>query len=268
MNKSSIRITAINSSFRKTGNTMGVVKQLKEKLHQIASANGVEIRFETIDLCDANIPLCRGCRVCFDKGEKHCPHQDKMHEIAQKMLESDVFILSSPVYVEDVGGTMKNWIDHMAYNCHRPAFAGKMACLVTTSGTGASSHSLKTMDRAINTWGSKVVSKANFKCGALMNDKEISERYGRKLEKVAARIFTEIQRPHFNPSFYSLLAFKIQQDYWNNRGKLADSADYIFWREKGWLDPSMKYYIEYRCSHSKVAAARFTGMILAKLLFN
>lgn len=268
MNKSSIRITAINSSFRKTGNTMGIVKQLEGKLHQIASENGVELRFETIDLCDANIPLCRGCRLCFDKGEEYCPHRQKVHETAQKILEADAVILSSPVYVEDVSGTMKNWIDHMAYNCHRPAFTGKTACLVTTSGTGASSHSTKTMDRAANTWGMKVVSRANYKCGALMEGKEITSRHGRKLEKVAARLYTEIQRPHFNPSFYSLLAFKIQQDYWNNRGKLADSADYIFWREKGWLEPSVKYYIAYKCSQIKVITARLTGMILSRLLFN
>jgi multimeric flavodoxin WrbA len=34
-------------------------------------------------------------------------------------------VFASPIYVEDVNGAMKNFIDRMAYNCHRPRFFGR-----------------------------------------------------------------------------------------------------------------------------------------------
>jgi multimeric flavodoxin WrbA len=48
---------------------------------------------------------------------------------------------------------MKNWIDRMAFNNHRPAFAGKSAVIVTTSGMGSTSHTQKTMQYALMAWG-------------------------------------------------------------------------------------------------------------------
>ena len=50
------------------------------------------------------------------------------------MDAADGIIFASPVYVNDVSGIAKTWIDRLAYVCHRPAFAGKCAYLIATVG--------------------------------------------------------------------------------------------------------------------------------------
>jgi hypothetical protein len=40
-----------------------------------------------------------------------------------------------------------------SWTVSRPAFAGKAAIMVTTSGSGSSNHSLLTMDIALRSWG-------------------------------------------------------------------------------------------------------------------
>jgi multimeric flavodoxin WrbA len=36
------------------------------------------------------------------------------------MMRAEAYVFASPVYVEDINGVMKNWIDRMAFNSHRP----------------------------------------------------------------------------------------------------------------------------------------------------
>lgn len=59
--------------------------------------------------------------VAYALGEDHCPLRDDVSEIKKKIDDADIIILASPVYVEDVSGLLKNWIDRMAFVCHRPA---------------------------------------------------------------------------------------------------------------------------------------------------
>lgn len=266
--KTNIHIVSIVGSSRKNGNTERFVKQVEERVARIASEQHVAVSFDHVSLGRMDIQFCRGCRVCFDRGEEYCPLKDTIAGIRDKLGQADGIILASPVYVEDVSGVLKNWIDRMAYHCHRPAFAGKVAGILTTSGMGASSHALHTMAAALNAWGSQTVCKANFKAGALIKDEEISAQYDKRLDRFAADLCKGIRHKSHKPSFYSLLAFKIQQKCWQNNAGMRDSVDYTYWESNGWLEPHVKYYIPYTCSHVKVAAARAMGHLLAVLLFH
>jgi len=135
-----LKIITLVSSYRTTGNTNRVVSLIEKELTSLAQMEKVDLDIERIQLHSFDIKLCCGCRVCFDKGEEKCPMKDELLVIFKKLYQADVILAASPVYVEDVNGIMKNWIDRMAYNCHRPAFAGKYAYIVTTSGSGTSNH--------------------------------------------------------------------------------------------------------------------------------
>lgn len=99
----------------------------------IADKENIILEIERISLGQLDLNTCRGCRVCFDKGEEKCPLKDDVLSIRDKMILADGILAASPVYVEDVNGIMKNWIDRMAFNCHRPAFAGKSAYIGLSS---------------------------------------------------------------------------------------------------------------------------------------
>lgn len=261
-----IRIVCVTSSCRKNGNTERFTAYLEEKLKRIGPEYHMNIRFDYVPLGRMDIRTCRGCRICFDKGEAFCPLKDDVPGIARQIADADGILLASPVYVEDVNGVMKNWIDRMAYLCHRPAFAGKTACILATSGSGASSRTLKTMSTALNSWGIRVVCRAKFCAGARISDEDILCRYEKQLERLALRFMKAIRYKAAKPSFYSLMAFKIQQNYRRRKPASGDSADYVYWKENGWLNPHVKYYKTQNCNPIKIAVARIIGDTVTKLL--
>jgi len=258
-----MKILSIVSSMRKKGNTNNTVDFIVEELTKKLDEKLLTI--EKIFLGDYNIQYCRGCRVCFNSGEEDCPLKDDLLNIRDKILDSDIIIFGSPIYVEDINGIMKNWIDRMAFNNHRPAFAGKAVYIITTSGIGSSNHALKTMKKALTAWGFYVIGQSNFRTGALMKIKDLKQKYKKKIGKITNEIKnTMINNEVSNPRFYSLVSFRVQQKYWQkNSEEKRNTYDYKYWFKKGWLDSNCKYLNENEASVLKLKTARMFGDIIS-----
>lgn len=262
----SMKIISVMSSARKSGNTERIAEQICEEIHNIANANNIRAEIEQLSLRDTEIKLCKGCRICFDRGEEQCPLKDDFLAVRDKISQADGIILASPVYVEDVNGIMKNWIDRMSYNCHRPAFTGKTALILTTSGGGSTSHALRTMKFALLSWGFYISAQFKFRTGALMEDTEMAACFDRQIKTAANRLFSDVNsnKPK-TPSVYSLMIFKIQQKYRQKNKKEWNTFDYAYWKEKGWLENTCSYYIPHNASFIKVKFARLMGSIASKV---
>jgi len=204
--------------------------------------------------------------VCFDKGEERCPLKDDLLSIKTKMQTADGILLASPVYVNDVSGTVKNFIDRLAHICHRPEFAGKSAYLVATVGVGPTSHALRTMKLALSSWGYHIAGQAGFKMGALMDQGALVSDLGPKAKSIGVKFFDAIhQGKAVAPSFLSLMTFRIQQGFWR-REPDPGSVDYDYWMNKGWTSLERDYYTHHKTSRLKVALARMAGAFLAPLV--
>jgi multimeric flavodoxin WrbA len=257
-----MKILVLMSSYRKNGNTDSVVSLLNEQLKSIAAGDRQPLEIETLYPGHMNIQTCRGCRTCFDKGEEHCPLKDDIPAIKAKIKESDGIIIACPVYVDDVNGILKNWIDRMAYVCHRPEFACKSAYLITTVGSSRSSHALRTMDTALRTWGFHIIGQVGLKTGALMSRSQINGLFQKKIHQAADRIYQQnLKRTFMNPSFISLMFFSIQQISWRREKK--GTIDYEYWSGNGWLDAKTTFFIRHNANPLKVALARTVGRLLA-----
>lgn len=259
-----MKIISITSSGRKNGNTERVVRLMEADLAQMAAENNMKVEFEQINLSDSDLKFCRGCRICFDKGEDLCPLKDSLLIIRDKLIEADGLILASPVYVEDINGIMKNWIDRMAFNCHRPAFAGKTAVIVTTSAAGSSNHAIRTMKSALITWGFHISAQSKFRTGGLISDEQINARYSVKIKAIAAKLFNAVNGQMLKkPSFYSLMVFRVQQINWRKTEKEKNTYDYLYWNNKGWLDKDFSYYTSHGSNPVKVKLAGLVGSIVS-----
>jgi len=255
-----MKIVSIVSSYRQDGNTERIVEALENSIAKMAEVQSVPMEIEHIFLNKENIQLCCGCRVCFDRGEQYCPRKDNILKIRNAIESADGIILASPVYAEDVNGLMKNWIDRMAFNCHRPAFYGKHAVILTTSGAGSSNHSLSTMKNVLNSWGFTIESQSKYRMGARMETEKMQAIYGDKVKNIASKFLKSISRNKVkNPSFYSLVAFKVQQKYYQKTANTA-TIDYAYWKDNGWLGVHTKYYYGLHKSNGvKTAFARIIG---------
>ena len=256
-----MKIVVCMSSFRKHGNTADVVSLIVERLGELAAQQDELLDVEILTLGQKEIGVCQGCRVCFDRGEADCPLGDDMLGIKAAMDAADGLIVASPVYVGDVNGIMKNWIDRLAYLCHRPQYSGKSACLLATVGVGPAGHALSTLDRALRSWGYAIGCKVGFKTGARMGRDEIADCHGQRIERAAQRFFRSLDpNRRSSPSLLSLMIFRIKQRYW--WANADDSLDYRFWKEQGWLEPDRAYYAPETASPIKVLAARTAGALL------
>jgi multimeric flavodoxin WrbA len=260
-----MKIVSCVGSHRKKGNTAHIVDAIEAQLRAEAAGNGEPLEIETVYLGHHDIGLCRGCRVCFDRGEERCPLKDDLLAIKAKIQAADGLIVASPIYVDDVSGTLKNWIDRLAHVCHRPEFAGKCVYLVATTGGSPTGHAMRTMRTAMMSWGCHVVGQAGFNTGALMARDELEARYAPETARIARELFQAIHERQFTrPSFLSLMTFKIQQQAW--QGVDGDSLDARYWRQSGWTEPGREFFIDHKANHLKVYSARLAGAVLSKFM--
>jgi multimeric flavodoxin WrbA len=261
-----VRLLLLQSSGRTAGNTALALGIAEAALRAEAAARGEPLELETIHLAQMDIRSCAGCRTCFNKGETACPLKDDLLSIKERMKAADGILLAGPVYVHDVNGVMKNWIDRMAHVCHRPEFAGKTALLITTTGGTPVQHALRTMQVALWTWGFRTAGTLGLATGAAMPVEEMKRRHSAVIGRAARKLFQDVRRKAFmKPSFLSLMVFRIQQSGW---GKSAPgSIDYAYWNDRGWLDARhCSYFFPHSANPVKVAVARAAGAVTAAFM--
>jgi multimeric flavodoxin WrbA len=196
-----------------------------------------DVDFEHVFLSDYRLEFCRGCKLCFDKGEEHCPLKDDRDALLEKMEQSDGIILASPSYAFQVTARMKNLLDRTAFINHRPRFFGKVCTAVVTQGITGGGAIVKYLSSAGENMGFRA-SK-----GCCVNTLEpMTERQkgvlSRAVEETSARFYREMMRPTPAPSFFRLAIFRISR----TRIKALDESyrDYCYYAEKGWFES--EYY--------------------------
>ncbi len=98
------KVLILSGSPRRGGNSDILCDQFMKG----AQEAGNEV--EKIFVAGKKIGYCRACYFCKDhKGE--CAIKDDMAEVLQKMLDSDVIVLSSPVYFYSISAQLKAVID-------------------------------------------------------------------------------------------------------------------------------------------------------------
>lgn len=103
-----MRITIFNGSPHKAqGNTHIMV----EAFTTGAREAGAEV--EHIFLADKEIKPCTGCLDCWLQTPGSCSYRDAMDELLPKIVASDVVGFATPLYVDNVSGIMKNFMDRM-----------------------------------------------------------------------------------------------------------------------------------------------------------
>jgi multimeric flavodoxin WrbA len=225
----------INGTMRK-GSTYHITKKMLSKMDADLN-NEVTEFFLPKDMGN----FCVGCYQCIFKGEHLCPHAASVSRIHQAMMEADLIIITSPVYVFDVSGQLKALFDHFGYQwmSHRPnnAMFGKLGLsVVTAAGAGMKSTS-KTIVTNLTWWGVKRVYSLNQAVMAASYD-EIPLKIMAKIEKkttmMAKRLSRELKAQHSKPALKTRFLFNLMKmakkghPEWNE-------LDHQFWKDSGYF---------------------------------
>ena len=100
------RILVLNGSVRRDGNTELLVQSFAEGARK---NNSVEI----VSVADFKVNPCIGCNSCFKREENACFQNDSMTEIYQKLKETDILVIASPVYFYGISAQLKAVIDRL-----------------------------------------------------------------------------------------------------------------------------------------------------------
>jgi putative NADPH-quinone reductase len=74
-----------------------------------------EVGAETINifLADKEIEYCKGCYSCWFKNPGQCVIKDDMAEVLSDLAGANVIVLASPVYFNNISGTLKVFMDRL-----------------------------------------------------------------------------------------------------------------------------------------------------------
>ena len=103
-----MKITAFNGTHR-TGDSNTAI--LIDHFLQGAAAEGAQV--EHIRLTAAKIQLCTACKACWQKTPGKCFIKDDMSMLIEKFISSDVVVLASPIYADNISGLLKTFIDRL-----------------------------------------------------------------------------------------------------------------------------------------------------------
>lgn len=180
--------------------------------------------------------FCAGCTNCFGKSEKMCPHYAKLNPITNAMLEADVIILASPVYVFHSTGAMKTFLDHYGYMwmVHRPnerMFSKQAVCVSTAAGAGMRSTN-KDMSHSLFFWGIPKIYKIGLSVFETryshLSDKVI-KKISKKTTSVARKIRRHSENVHVGliTRIFFFAMHIVQKSGFNE-------ADKSYWKDKDW----------------------------------
>jgi NAD(P)H-dependent FMN reductase len=220
-----------------------------------------DIETEIVHLHDYRLEYCRGCKVCFAKGEEHCPLKDDRDVLVQKMLESDGVILASPNYSFQMSGIMKTFLDRLAFSFHRPRFFGKAFTSIVTQGIGMGDKIVDSFDLAGKCLGFNTIKGTCHTSFEPMTEKEKQEME-RVLAKQARRYYRALESPAYPvPGLFMLMGFRMGRT--SIRLELDDtSSDYQYYAERGWFESD--YYYPTRLGPIKKAAGKLFEAMQAR----
>jgi multimeric flavodoxin WrbA len=218
-----MKLLGISASPRKNrSNTFLLLKEV------LSGAEKEGEQTEVVHLCDLKIDFCRHCESCH-KNLMVCPIKDDAHLLLNKMLESDGIMFASPVYIDNITGYLKTFFDRSTHFIHCQRLLGKYVGAVATAGGGLQQMVLDYIHHYSLVCGAQYVGGVSSVVPVTEEIKKRTSGLGRNLVQ-AMRNKTEF--PHemeeiLSRRNYFRRIIEIHKEEW--------SAEYDYWREKGWL---------------------------------
>lgn len=253
------RVTAFVGSARKK-HTYNAARQFLDDLQALG-----DVECEIVALSDYRLGTCRGCQLCFGKGEELCPLKDDRDVLIEKIEASDGVVFASPNYSFQVSAIMKIFLDRLGFIFHRPRFFGKTFTNIVAQGIYGGFKIIKYLDFVGSGLGFNTVKGSCINSLEPMTDKQ-RKKTDRVLEQQSRRFYERLMKPALStPTLLKLMAFRMSRT--NMKLILDDSCrDYGHFRDKGWFESD--YYYPTRLSVLKKAAGGLFDSIGSRMAKN
>jgi len=229
------------------------VCQLLDNLHSLG-----ELETEIIALNSHRLETCRGCKVCFEKGEEFCPLKDDRDVFIEKLMASDGVVIATPNYSFQVSAFTKIFLDRLGFVFHRPRFFGKTFTSIVAQGIYGGDKIVKYLDFVGNGLGFSTVKGSCVTALEPMTGME-KQKIDKTLAEQSRRFYERLVNPAYpSPSLLKLWGFRTART--SIRLMLDDeNRDYTYYKEKGWFQ-SEYYYPTHLDVLKEAAGSLFDSM--------
>lgn len=243
-----MKVTAFIGSARKK-HTYITTEKLLNNLKLLG-----DIEYEIVSLSDYRLGICRGCKLCTDKGEELCPLKDDRDLLIEKMHKSDGIIFASPNYSFNLSGLMKVFLDRLGFAFHRPQFFGKVFTSVVVQGVYGGNKIVDYFNFIGKSLGFNVVKGCCLNSLEPMTEKDQAVR-DRIIEKQSKKFYSALIRKEYRvPSIFELMIFRMSRT--SVKVLLNEKwRDYNFYSKSGWFESD--YYYTVKLNSFKKLAGKF-----------
>ena len=127
-------LSFVGSCAGEASHTKELSDRLAATLSAKAAKRGEELTYECVTADQLRVSFCRSCNSCFVTGSCPLDATDDVGDLKRRLLEADVILFGTPVYLAGMSGVTKCVLDRIAFWTHRLELAGKVGmALVTTS---------------------------------------------------------------------------------------------------------------------------------------
>jgi multimeric flavodoxin WrbA len=186
-----MKVLCINGSPRENGNTAALLKTMLE----VFADQGWET--EAVQLNKLDFKGCQGCMTCKNKTD-HCVQNDDMTPIYDKIQESEVVLMGTPVYLWDVTGQFKLFLDRCFAFWDRPFTgriqSGKTAILIVPQGQPKAKLGETVIEKysyLMKSWGFSGVHAQVFKSLNSRRDIEKHPEYLEQARDLAQKVIAD-----------------------------------------------------------------------------
>lgn len=180
---------------------------------------------------------CSGCYTCFNTDLTRCPHYKELEPLISAILEAELLILTSPVYVYHATGSMMNFLDHLGtwWMIHRPLpeMSRKQAVAISTAAGGGMRSAARDMADSLEMWGIHKVYRLGLGVQAAKPEgipAGIKRKIHKKTDKLAGKIIKNANRRGCNgraKKWFYLMRFA-------HKRFQPMEPDYGYWEKQGW----------------------------------
>ena len=237
-----MRIAVVYGSPRK-GNTFRAAQIFLEAFRLEALNRKV---YDDITVDEIYLPrdlpaFCKGCTTCILRDEARCPDAALVQPLLERMLAADALLFTTPVYVLQASGSMKNFLDHLGYifmvHRARPEMFSKKAFVLSSTAGAGTKAAIRTIETSLRYWGVNRIAHYGF---AMLSEDwnklspDRRERIEKKLKRRGAAFFRETAAGRRPPNLFPRMLFFFLRRM--IRGYDDTSADKRYWQSMGWLD--------------------------------
>ncbi|MFA9375864.1 MAG: flavodoxin family protein [Lachnotalea sp.] len=209
-----------------------------KKLIDSEQYKNADIKIITADL--QNVKYCRGCCSCFKTGTCPLDSIDDMKSIKENLLEADLIIVSSPVYIHHISGFMKNLLDRISYWTHTFHLIGKRIVVCTSTSNSGSEYVISYLKKIMSALGGITLGEI------IVDDMTASEEIEEKCNSINNIIlesfddFSYLNTSAFQHTSYKSLRMNLieeagyEHDYWmdNNMFDFFTFNEYLLYKLK------------------------------------